>query len=226
MVNLKQILKAVVRWFWLALLPVIIVALYLVLTYRAPATSYQVVLQLATGGEPAETLSANYDRYYAWLSSEYIANGLADIAITQEFANRVSEVLAEDGIDVSAAQLQPALASDNTQSLAIVYITWPNSDELRQIAPVVARTLSESGSDFYPQMEDIGTVARIVDLPEPRPIAPSFRNQILGPGLRLILAVALGIGLALITHYIDPFVRSDADIESQNVSVLAKIPRS
>lgn len=224
MISLGRIRKVIIRWFWLALAPVVIVALYLVLTYEPPATSYQVVLQLAVGGEPAEPLSADYDRYYAWLSSEYIANGLSDIAVTRGFAAQVSEQLAKEGLTVSASRLRTALASDNTQSLTILYVTWPNPEELRLIAPVIARTLIDSGSDFYPQMRNIGTVARVIDLPDPHPIAPSLRHQLLGPALRLILAGAFGIGLALVTHYLDPFVRATEDIESQKVPVLVQIP--
>ena len=226
MLTLKQSLKVIVRWFWLALLPIIVVALYLVLTYQAPSTMYQVVIQLATGGHPAQTLSRDYDRYYAWLSSEYIANGLSDIAVTQGFADRVSERLAEQGLTLSGAQLHPAFASDNTQSIAIIYITWPNPEELGRIAPVAARTLIDSGSTFYPQMEGIGPVARVIDLPAPHPIAPSLRNQLLGPGLRLALGSAVGIGLALLAHYLDPLVRSEEDITSQGVTILSRVPRS
>jgi capsular polysaccharide biosynthesis protein len=226
MYTLKQSLRAVVRWFWLALLPIVVVALYLILTYQAPPTTYQVVIQLATGGHPAEALSKDYDRYYAWLSSEYIANGLSDIAVTQGFADKVSERLAEEGLNLSGAELHPAFASDNTQSIAIIYITWSNPEELGRIAPVAARTLIDSGSTFYPQMDDIGPVARIIDLPAPHPIAPSIRNQLLGPGLRLAMGAAVGIGLALLAHYLDPFVRSEDDVTSQDVKILSRVPRS
>jgi capsular polysaccharide biosynthesis protein len=225
MFTLKQIVKAIARWFWLAVLPVVIVALYLALTYQPPATSYQVTLKLATGGHPAETLSEDYDRYYAWLSSEYIANGLSDLAVTQGFAAEVSEHLAESGIDVSGAQLHNAIASDNTQSLTIIYITWPNPKELNVIAPILGQTLIESGAEYYPQMQDISTIARIVDMPMAHPVAPSIRSQLLGPGLRLVLAGVVGIGLALVTHYLDPFVRSKEDIESQNIKLLTQIPK-
>ena len=226
MITLKQSIKAIIRWFWLVLLPLIIVALYLGLTYRPPASSYQVVIRLATGGHPAETLSEDYDRYYAWLSSEYIANGLADIAVTQGFAQKASERLAAEGLSVSGPQLHNALASDNTQSIAIIYITWHDPEQLNLIGPVVGETLIDSGSSFYPQMQEIGPVARIVDMPAPHAIAPSIRNRILQPGLRLIVAGALGVGLAMVAHYIDPFVRSEEDIESQNVTVLTRIPRT
>lgn len=226
MITLKQGLRAIIRWFWLALLPVVVIALYLVLTYQEPPTSYQIVMQLATGGQPAEQLSKDYDRYYAWLSSEYIANGLSDIAVTQEFSQKVSERLEEEGLEISAAQLRGALASDNTQSVAIIYLTWPDPDELSHLAPIVGHTLIDSGSTFYPQMRNIGPVARIIDVTDPHPIAPSLKTQLLGPGLRLALGGAVGIGLALVAHYLDPFVRSVKDLEAQEVTLLSQIPRS
>jgi capsular polysaccharide biosynthesis protein len=226
MMTLKENIKAIARWYWLVLLPVVIVALYIALTYQPPPPLYQVALRLATGGDPAEPLSEDYDRYYAWLSSEYIANGLADLAVTQGFAQRAAERLTENNLRVSGTQLHHAIASDNTQSVAIIYLTWHDADELATIAPIIGQTLIDVGGEFYPQMQRIGPVARIVDMPAPQPIAPSIRNQILQPGLRLVLASALGIGMALLVHYVDPFVRTEEDIKSHNITILTQIPRS
>ena len=65
---------------------------------KAP-TLYGVTMRFATGGEPAGALSNDYDRYYAWLSSEYIANGLADIAASDTFASMSQKQLSENAFD-------------------------------------------------------------------------------------------------------------------------------
>ena len=78
------------------LTPVLVVAIYLGVTYHPPATTYQVVMSFTAGETPAG-LSVDYGRYYIWLSSEYVANGLADVARTEKFAEAVAERVVSQG---------------------------------------------------------------------------------------------------------------------------------
>ena len=104
--DLRLLKKAFVRWWWLGLIPVLIVAMVLGISYQKPPTPYRVTLRFATGGLPSESLSDDYDRYYAWLSSEYIANGLADIATSDSFANQIGHRLQENGVEISPAAIR------------------------------------------------------------------------------------------------------------------------
>ncbi|MBN1248011.1 MAG: hypothetical protein JXC32_10165, partial [Anaerolineae bacterium] len=71
--QLQRILNALGRWWWLGVTPIAIILAYVLVTYRAPTPLYQVILRFTAGGTPAAALSPDYDRYYAWLSSEYVA---------------------------------------------------------------------------------------------------------------------------------------------------------
>lgn len=113
------------RW-WLVAAPVLGVLAHLAVTYRPPPTTYQVVMRFAAGTVPAG-LSVDYDRYYSWLTSEYIANGLADIARTRAFAEAVAARLKEQGISADPAAIQGAIVTDNAQSILVVYLTWAGS---------------------------------------------------------------------------------------------------
>lgn len=223
--EIRQLLKILWRWWWLVLIPVVIVGGYTVLTYRQPGTSYQAVMRFAAGSEPATTLSPDYDRYYAWLSSEYIANALADIAKTGAFAENVARRLTEQGLAIDPHTIQGAIASDNVQSVFFIYVTWPNAEQLPQIADAVSAELTENGAAYFPQLRATGSVARRVDTPQTTPLAPSLRAQLLGPGLRIALALAVGIGLVALAHYFDPVVRERAEVEALGIKVLHCIPR-
>ena len=87
--ELRAYWNVIVRRWWLVLAPLAVVAVVMGATYRRPPTSYQVVLRCAAGTTCAG-LSVDYDRYYPWLTSEYIANGLADVAETGVFAQAVA----------------------------------------------------------------------------------------------------------------------------------------
>ena len=218
-------LKILLRWWWLALIPVVIVGGYSVLTHQRPGTSYQVVMNFTAGSEPAAVLSPDYDRYYAWLSSEYIANALADIAKRGIFAENVAARLNDNGMVVEPRAIQGAIASDNAQSLFVIYVTWPDAEQLSHIADAISTELTENGAAYFPQLRELGSIARRVDTPQPTALPPSLRAQLLGPGLRILLALAVGIGLMALAHYFDPMIRERTELEELDVQVLSSIPK-
>jgi len=224
--ELKQIVRVLIRWAWLAAIPVGVAALLTLASYSTPAVTYRVALRFATGSRPAEQLSADYDRYYAWLSSEYIANGLADVARTQVFAEAVVARLAGKGLELQPGAVQGALITDNVQSITVVELFWPDPAQAVAIAEAVGEELIEAAGTYYPQMDAVGAVARQLDTPVAVPQSPSLRSQLVGPGVRLGLAGVIGIGLAFLAHYLDPSVREKADLEALSIAVLASIPRS
>lgn len=223
--ELKQMVKIGLRWWWLAIIPVVIVAGYVGLTYKRPGTSYQVVMRFAAGGEPADELSADYDRYYAWLSSEYIANALADVALTGAFAENVAVRLSGQGLTVAPGAIQGAIASDNAQSVFVIHVTWPAQEQAAAVAEAVSAELTENGTAYFPQMDGVGTLARRLDAPTPAAMPPSLRAQLLGPALRVALAAGVGLGLVVLAHYFDPKVRELAEIEQAGIPVLTSIPK-
>ncbi|MCS7282556.1 MAG: hypothetical protein RMK65_08830 [Anaerolineae bacterium] len=214
------------RW-WLVAAPVLGVLAHLAVTYRPPPTTYQVVMRFAAGTVPAG-LSVDYDRYYSWLTSEYIANGLADIARTRAFAEAVAARLKEQGISADPAAIQGAIVTDNAQSILVVYLTWADPEGAVAVARAAAEELTENGTAYFPQIpwpSEAGPAARLLDNPTPVPLPPSLRAQLLGPAIRLSLALGAGIGLALLWHYLDPTVRDERDVEALGLPVVGRIPR-
>lgn len=224
-VHIRRVKDALERWWWLGVIPIGVVLAMTLLTYRKPATVYQVVLHFTVGGAPAQTISADYDRYYAWLASEYVANGLADLAVTGAFAQAVSDRLAADGMDIPSGAIQSAIVTDNAQSVMILYLSWPDAEQAGSIASAVGETLVELGPTYYPQMGGIGPVAQLADPPTPTPLAPSLRTQLLGPAVRVLIATAIGTGLIFVASIIDPVIRRTGDLADCGVAVVGTVPR-
>ncbi|HHN93976.1 MAG TPA: hypothetical protein ENK17_04345 [Anaerolineae bacterium] len=222
--ELRTYWKIILRRWWLTAAPVLVVAVYLAAAYTPPPTAYQVVMRFAAGTAPAGP-SADYDRYYPWLASEYIANGLADVAVTGAFAQAVSDRLAAEGLDIPAPAIQGGIVSDNAQSILVIYLTWPDAAQIVPLAEAVAAELTTNGAAYFPQLQGAAPAARLLDPPAPRPLPPGLRDQLLGPVVKIGLAVVVGVGLAFLWHYLDPAVRESSELEQLGLPVLAEIPR-
>ncbi|MEA3340277.1 MAG: hypothetical protein U9R15_09950 [Chloroflexota bacterium] len=219
--ELRQMIKILFRRWWLVAVPVLVVAAYAAVAYAPPLPVYQVVMRFAAGTKPAG-LSEEYDRYYPWLTSEYVANGLADVAVTGAFAQAVATRLDEPTL---AASIQPAIVSDNAQSILVIYLTWPDAEQVVAVAEAIIAELTESGAAYFPQLEGIEPSVRLLDAPAPVLLAPGLRTQLMGPAIKIGLAFVVGVSLALLWHYLDPTVREAAELESLGLGVLAEIPR-
>ncbi|MEE9615610.1 MAG: hypothetical protein V3T90_01215 [Anaerolineae bacterium] len=222
--EVRQIIKVLFRRWWLVIVPVLVVLAYIVFTYRPPPTVYQVVMRFAAGTKPAG-LSEDYDRYYPWLASEYIANGLADVAETGVFAQAVASRLAEAGIEVAPGAIQPAIVTDNAQSILVIYITWPDGTQIVAVADAITAELTGNGVAYFPQLESVEPAVRPLDTPTPVPLPLGLRTQLMGPVIKIGLALVIGVALALLWHYLDPTVREAAELEALGLGVLAEIPR-
>jgi capsular polysaccharide biosynthesis protein len=222
--ELRQMIKILFRRWWLVIIPVLVVLAHTVVTYYPPPPVYQVVMRFAAGTEPAG-LSEDYDRYYPWLTSEYIANGLADVAETGAFAQAVASRLAAAGHDIVPAAVQSAIVTDNAQSILVVYLTWPDETQIVALADAITAELIGNSVVYFPQLEGIEPAVRLLDAPAPVLLPPGLRTQLMGPAVKIGLAAGLGAALALLWHYLDPTVREATELEDLGLVVVAEIPR-
>jgi capsular polysaccharide biosynthesis protein len=219
--ELRTYWKILFRRWWLVVVPVVVVALYIAVTYTPPGPVYQVTIRFAAGTKPAG-LSEDYDRYYPWLASEYVANGLSDIAKTGVFAAAVAERLGDPGL---AGAVQGGIVADSAQSVLVVYLSWPDAAQIVDVADAVSAELSQNGAAYFPQLTGVEPAVRRLDTPSPVALAPGLRAQLMGPAVKIGLALVVGVALALLWHYLDPTVREAEELEALGLAVLAEIPR-
>jgi capsular polysaccharide biosynthesis protein len=222
--ELRTYWKVLIRRWWLVVVPVLVVVLYTAATYAPPGPTYQVVMRFAAGTKPVG-LSEDYDRYYVWATSEYIANGLADAAMGHVFAGEVASRLEKMGHAIKPTDIQPRIVTDSDQSILVVYLLWPDSEQSVDVARAIAAELSENGATYFPQLEGVEPAVRLLDTPSPVPIAPGLRSQLMDPAIKIGLAAGLGVALAFLWHYLDPTVHEAQELESMGLAVLTEIPR-
>lgn len=222
--ELRLYWKVILRRWWLIVAPVVVVGFYVVASYTPPGPVYQVVMRFAAGTEPAG-LSEDYDRYYPWATSEYIANGLADVAKTGVFAQAVASRLTGEGIDVPYNDIQASVVTDNAQSVLVVYLTWPDAGQIVPVAEAIAAELAENSAAYFPQLKGVEPAVRPLDVLAPVPLAPGLRTQLMGPAIKIGLAAGLGVALAFLWHYLDPTIRESEELEDMGLPVLTEIPQ-
>jgi len=216
----------ILRRYWgLALIPAAIVLIAGLATWRPAPTVYNAGVRFLVGQPPGPAAAdSDEQRYYNWLTSEYIVNGLTDWVRGGNFAEAVSATLAEQGIDAPPGLIQGGLVVDNARSMLTVSLTMGDPELLQDSLDGVIAVLTEDNAAALPQLGGETAVLTQLDEPVVNAIAPGIRGQLELP-LRVALALAVGLGLALLAYYLDPTVRDRAELERIGLPVLAAIPR-
>lgn len=210
----------------MAVIPTLIVLVVGLVTYNLPGSFYSVGVRFIVGQEPTDAAATeDEERYYNWLTSEYIVNGLTDWIRGERFAAAVSAQLAQEGLDISAGEIRGSLAADNTRSMMTVILnSGRDQATVEQMINAVITILTTQNADALPQLGDEPAVLVQLDTPIVNQIAPGLRSQLDLP-LRVALALGAGIGLAFLVEYLDPTVRGRDELERSGWVVLGEIPK-
>jgi capsular polysaccharide biosynthesis protein len=221
--ELRLIIKILVRRWWLVIVPPVLVGVITLITYQAPATAYATTLRFAVGYPPETNTTSLYDRKYpAWLASEYIAGGLSDWAKTGDFAQAVADD-AGASAGLTAAEVAGSITSDHLRSIVVLYLNGGEADKLKAIGTSAIKVLQTRNGQVFPQNGD-GASVTALDSVSIGAAPPSLRNRLDIP-IRLALGLAFGVALAFIAHYFDPRVRDRAEVEAIGLSIIGEIPK-
>jgi capsular polysaccharide biosynthesis protein len=212
------------RWL-LLLIPAAVVLAVGLATYRTPPPAYNVGVRFIVGQSPAAGADrVDEQRYYNWLTSEYIVNGLTDWVRGLNFAEAVSQELTAQGLDIPPGVIQGSIAPDNVRSLLQISMTFGDADTLTAMMNAVAKVIIEQNAAGLPQLG--GETAVIVQLDQPivNQIPAGLRSQLDLP-FRILLALGAGIGLALLVEYLDPTIRERDDLKALGLPLVGEIPK-
>jgi len=222
--ELKQYAHIVWKRVWIPVLLVVVVAVVTLLTAQTPPPSYGMAIRFSVGVAPqADENEYNYDGYYAWVSSEYLADNLTELVSSQGFANDVNAHLEEVG---SSIKIPAGIISAETKHRIIrLNTTWGSAEELEAIGPAVTTAMVENSIKYFPQSSETNTTITLIDTTGPFLANPPSLRQRLDLPIRLILALAAGIGLTFLLDYLDDSVRNRAELEAMGITVLAEVPK-
>ena len=221
--ELMQIWKVVRRRWLFILIPTAVVLIFGIITYQQPVTIYNVGIQYLVSQPPSEAAETQDEaRYYNWLASEYIVNGLADWTSGNLFKTAVSQQLSEQGVEVPASAI--GLVADNVRSKLVISMTYHDPDVLAQMIDAVTVVLQEQNATLPQIDEETAVLIQPLDEPIINPISAGIRSQLDLP-LRVIAALLAGFGLAFVVEYLDPTLRERDELLTMGFEILGEIPR-
>jgi capsular polysaccharide biosynthesis protein len=226
--ELREYWKIIARRWWLPVgLAVLVAAITLAVQrpWQPRPGSFNASMRFTVGVKPERIPGVyTYDRYYTMLTSEYLVDDLGEIVRSQAFANAVSERLASQGLTVPAGAIGASTQPGKLHRIMTVNVNWPNEHELRGIAEAIAATLMENSAAFFSQFNAEESDIRQIDPPVLSAVGRPAREQLDLP-LRILLALAAGIGLTFLLDYLDRSVRERSEVEALGLVVLSEIPK-
>lgn len=223
--EIRLYLRILLRWWWLVAIPAFVVGAVGLSTYHRPPTTYGATVHFTASLPPTLTDNPGFDpSYTSWLTSEYIVGGLSDWVKTNAFATEVSEELSKQGKEIPPPDVQGSLASDYVRSQLVIFVNGGNADDVTAIANAAIVVLQTRNAETFPQLGGVNAIVTALDAPSVGASPPGLR-AVLDLPIRLALGLAVGVALAFIAHYFDPFVRDKSEIESLGLHILAEIPK-
>lgn len=209
---------------WLIGLLLVLVLGSYVIMYRPTPPTFIATMRFTVGikPEPSSGQYYTYDRYYTWLTAEYLLDDLSEVVKSSVFAE---DVALTSGVSVPPGAIQGATAAGKLHRILSLSISWPNETELRQIAAAAAQVLQDRNNRYLGQLATENAVITLIDPPTISQTGTSLRQRLDLP-LRIILALIAGIILAFLIDYLDDTLRGKDDVERLGVIVLAEIPRT
>jgi len=223
--ELRQYWQIIYRRWWIIVSLLLVVLLVSIFIRPTRAPVYVAGMRFMMGLEPEAKTGDyyTYDKYYTWLTAEYLVDDVSELVRSGAFAQAVTQRLASTGITVPAGAIHGSTQAGTLHRILTVSITWGDAAQLAQIANAVVAVLPGEIGKHFAQVGTGGVYASLIDPPAIGGVGASLREKMDIP-IRLVLALIAGLVLAFVLDYLDDSVRNKRELESDGVSVLAEIP--
>jgi capsular polysaccharide biosynthesis protein len=211
------------RWWLIAGLTLATLLVAAALELRGP-TAYKAELRLVVSAVPQVPTgpTIQYDPYYyAWLSSEYLADDLAELLKSEAFAQDVSALL---GYRVDPLTASNVVRTQKTHRMIDVTVTGSTPQQALEIAEAYEQVARSSLQRYFGQFRAQNGVVEVVNRPEVSAANP-LPVRVLNVLLRGLVGLLAGLGLAFALEYLDNTIRDAQEAEEAlGLPVLGEIP--
>jgi len=214
--------RIIKRRLWIVIFLMAILLLSYPILSPKSAITYSASMRFVVGLRPEPGLGERYqyDRYYTWLTAEYLLDDLAEVVKSHTFAQDVATAA---GIPINAGAIQGATSAGKLHRILSIGITWHDANELTTIAKAVVDVMEHQAATYFGQLSTEQATISLIDPPSIAPIGTSTRQRLDLP-IRLILALVAGIGITFLLDYVDGTVRGQKDLAALELPLLAEIP--
>jgi capsular polysaccharide biosynthesis protein len=217
--ELKHYGSIVLRRWWVIVALVILAAISAVAFRPQVQQSYQAGLKLAFTHENEKTSQSFFSsEYYNYLSAEYL---LDDLISTIESPAFVADVQAHTKNNPAGS-----ISAKKAHRVLELTITSGTKEDAIGMGETVASLLADPNSRYLTSLTKEKTIVSVI---QPATITgvPGESRKMTDLGLRVVLALLAGIGLAFLLDYLDDSIRGIGDIETATgLRVIAEIPKT
>ncbi len=185
---------------------------------------YEAIIRVTIGVQPEERRENiyQYDRYYSFLASEYLADDFGEVVKSQAFLQDVQQELGDYSIPLGS--IFGDRGTKKTHRLLTLTISGRGEDQTRRIADAVVKVMETKGNQYLAQLGSDRAVVRVIDPPEVYPAARGSK-ALMDLGLRTGLGLLAGLALVLLLEYLDGSVRDRRQVEGAlGLVVLGELP--
>jgi len=211
------------RW-WIILLPVVVVAFVavpqLLRNEAVGGGGFTTSFRYSAAQEQSNLPDRDGDYQDVWLASEFVVNAFTDWVSSSTFRDEITAMLDDESINLGLLEI----AADNSRSIGIVYLAYPDGEALQDIASAAMDVLQTRNQAYFPHLGDEPAEVTIIDAPVIQARPASLPNRF-APILQLGVALFAGLMLALLVEYLDPTLRTADELEAQGIPILATVPR-
>jgi capsular polysaccharide biosynthesis protein len=225
-VELIQYWRILKRRWWLPVALAVLALMASAAVAFVGSAAYKTEFRLAISTLPTveRADSIYYDPvYYANLSSEYLADDLSELLRSQSF---IADVGREIGQPLDASAIADVTRTKKTHRLIDVTISTPTREEGEAIARGMVSIVnnSERVGGYLKAMDAYHGQVSIVNEPVTRRGSGTFA-LIAEIGLRTLVGLLIGLGLAFVVDYVDQTIRTRRELEELlNLPILGEIP--
>jgi capsular polysaccharide biosynthesis protein len=231
--ELREYWSIIRRRWWLPVAITVVAVIASTVVGLRGAAAYKTDMRLAVSTVPTPDPNSvlYYDPvYYSNLDSEYLADDMSEFMTSREFADEVHRELASGSApsDVDVATIMSATRTKKTHRFIDITITTATFEEGAQIAGSVSRILADQPhlAQYLQALSAYNTHLSIVTPPVTHR-ANTIPGLISEIGLRSLIGLLVGLGVAFLIDYLDPSVRTREEAERLlDMPVLGEIPRA
>lgn len=204
-------------------LAVIVALVSFVVNARLRATyesTTRVVVSLAPENRTGPYFS--YNDYYAWLSTEYLTDDLAEIVKSRDFAEEIKREIGDPSLDVET--IQQSNRAKKTHRILSITVEGPDRNDVERIAQAAGSVIQRKAPEYLAPAQQSQLRVTVIDPPTTRATATALRG-ILDIAIRAVLAFIIGLGVIFLGEYVNTSVRSAAEAQRLlGLPVLGEIP--
>lgn len=211
------------RWPFI-IVPMIIVTIIGIARFSLPEPTYKTSVQYIVSQDPTISAENNEEsRQFVWLNSQYVVNTITDWSNGTEFAGRVSAEMQARGVDADTRTVAIALETGTIRSKLEVFIDHPDQRTVQVMAESATIVLNRDNLEAIPQLGHDPALITPIDEIEVEMVSAGLKGYLDLP-IRIIIAAAMGVAVALFAEYIDPKIRTKQQIAAIHLPLIGEIP--